>query len=260
MLDVAPVALVTGAARRLGAEMARALAGAGFHVVVHYNASAQDAQSLAAEIRAAGGRCDLVTGDLQTRAGAESAFEAARAVAGPVSLLVNNASTFHNDDVFTMSEPVLDNHMAVNLRAPLWLTAKLAAQADLPERALIVNMLDNKLFALNPDFFTYTLSKAALKAATELCALRFQGRPRVCGIAPSITLVSGEQSMDDFHRTARVNPLKRRVAPADICETLLLLWNDPGLDGEILVVDGGQVHLNLPRDVAFLDLTGGENG
>lgn len=255
MTDIspAPVALLTGAAQRLGAEMARALAARGFHVVIHYLHSAAAAAALVDELRSSGARADLVQSALQSKAGAEAVFDAARDLAGPVALLVNNASNFHNDDLNTATEAHLADHMAVNLAAPLWLMARMAAQPDLPERALVVNLLDNKLFALNPDFFTYTLSKSALKTATEMAAQHFKGRPGVCGIAPSITLRSGAQSEAEFERSARINPLRRRVQPDDICAALWLLWQEPALDGQILVVDAGQRSWHLPRDVAFLD-------
>lgn len=246
-------ALITGSARRLGAAMARALSGEGWFVVIHCHHSRDAGEALVAELRAGGAECGLVCGPLSTKAGAEAVFAAAEALAGPLSLLVNNASAFQSDDLSTADEAGLAQHMAVNLGAPLWLMQRFKAQAALPEGALVVNMLDNKLFALNPDFFTYTLSKAALRAATEMAAQSFGGQPRVCAIAPSITLMSGAQTEEDFQRTARINPLGRRVSPDDICEALLLLCADPGLNGETLVIDGAQRHWKLPRDVAFLD-------
>lgn len=246
-------ALITGAARRLGAAMARALAREGWFVVIHCNHSRSEGEALVAELQATGAGAALVCGPLSAKAEAEAIFAGAVALAGPLSLLVNNASAFQSDDLSTADEAGLALHMAVNLGAPLWLMQQFGAQEALPGDALVVNMLDNKLFALNPDFFTYTLSKAALRAATEMAAQSFGGRPRVCAIAPSITLISGAQSAGDFERTSRINPLGRRVFPDDICEALLMLCADRGLNGETLVVDGGQRHWRLPRDVAFLD-------
>lgn len=247
-----PAALVTGAARRLGAAMVRRLAAKGFHVALHCNASREEGDALAAEIRAAGGTCVVLTGDLAQRAEVERVWDQATERLGPLSLVVNNASLFRNDDLIGAEEADLDAHMAVNLKAPLWLMARMAGQRDLPEGALVVNMLDNKCFALNPDFFTYTLSKAALLTATEMGAMRFAGRLRICGIAPSITLISGKQSQENFEKSARINPLHRRVTPDDICDALMLLWQDRALNGQVLVLDGGQVHWRLDRDVAFL--------
>jgi NAD(P)-dependent dehydrogenase (short-subunit alcohol dehydrogenase family) len=252
MPDPASAALVTGAARRLGAAMVRRLAAEGFRVALHCNASREKGDALAAEIRAEGGVCEVLTGDLAQRATVERVWDSAVDRLGPLSLVVNNASLFRNDDLIGAEEADIDAHMAVNLKAPLWLMARMAEQRDLPPGALVVNMLDNKCFALNPDFFTYTLSKAALLTATEMGAMRFAGRPRICGIAPSITLISGKQSQENFEKSARINPLHRRVAPDDICDALMLLWQDRALNGQVLVLDGGQVHWRLDRDVAFL--------
>lgn len=260
MTDPSPAALVTGSARRLGAAMVQRLAREGFRIALHCNGSRDEAQVLAAGIAAAGGLCEVITGDLQHREQVEAVWQAAVARLGPISLLVNNASLFRNDDILGAAEADLDAHMAVNLKAPLWLTERLAAQPDLPPGALVVNMLDNKCFALNPDFFTYTLSKTALHTATTMCAMRFAGKPRVCGIAPSITLISGKQSQENFEKSARINPLGRRVTPDDICDALMLLWQDGAQNGQVLVLDGGQVLWRLDRDVAFLvkeGLTGG---
>lgn len=247
-----PAALVTGSARRLGAAMVRRLVAEGFRVALHYNASADEAEAVAAEVRAVGGQCETIVGDLGVEADVEAVWARAVALLGPVSLLVNNASLFRNDDIFGARTADFDAHLAVNLKAPVRLMERLAAQTALPGRALVVNMLDNKCFALNPDFFTYTLSKAALLTATEMGAMRFDGRPRVCGIAPSITLISGKQSQENFERSARINPLGRRVMPQDICDALMALWRMETVNGEILVLDGGQVHWRLDRDVAFL--------
>ena len=252
MTTPAPAALVTGAARRLGAAMVRRLAAQGFRVALHCNASREQADALAAEIGATGGVCTVLTGDLARRAEVERVWDEATDRLGPLSLVVNNASLFRNDDLIGAEEADLDAHMAVNLKAPLWLMARMAEQRDRPADALVVNMLDNKCFALNPDFFTYTLSKAALLTATEMGAMRFAGHPRICGIAPSITLISGKQTQANFEKSARINPLGRRVTPDDICDALMLLWQDKGLNGQVLVLDGGQVHWRLDRDVAFL--------
>lgn len=248
----APVALVTGAARRLGAAMVRRLVAQGFRVALHYNSSGDEAETLAADLRAAGGTCEVFAGDLAQRGTVERIWDSVAERFGPVSLLVNNASLFRNDDLIGAREADLDAHMAVNLKAPLWLTERLAVQPGLPDGALVVNMLDNKCLAPNPDFFTYTLSKTALHTATLLGAMRFDGRPRVCGIAPSITLISGKQTQENFEKSARINPLHRRVTPDDICDALMLLWADQSLNGQVLVLDGGQVHWRLDRDVAFL--------
>ena len=255
-----PVALVTGAARRLGAAMVERLVTEGFAVVLHYNGSATEAEALADRLRAAGGAVATVQGDLALDTEVRRIWAEAAAVFGPIALLVNNASLFRNDDLFGATDATLDAHMAVNLKAPARLTELFAAQAALPARALVVNMLDNKIFALNPDFYTYTLSKSALHTATLIGAMRLGGRPRVCGIAPSITLISGKQTEENFQKSARINPLGRRAFPDDICGALMTLWQDEALNGEILSVDGGQALWRLERDVAFLVKVGAVDG
>lgn len=255
-----PVALVTGAARRLGAAMAERLAREGFAVALHCHQSGGAAEALASRIRDFGGVCTVIKADLTRPEQRAALWAAVQADLGPVALLVNNASIFHADDLLALDGTIIADHLTVNLQAALDLTAAMAGQDPLPAGALVVNLLDNRLLAPNPDHFSYTLSKAALLMATRTAAMRLAGRPRVCAIAPSITLASGPQTNAEFEASARINPMRRRVTPVDICDTLMLLWSEPRLDGQVLVLDGGQMHLALPRDVAFLDGTGDDHG
>lgn len=247
-----PLALVTGSAKRLGAAMALRLAREGFRLAIHCNTSISEAREVVALIRDSGGEAQLFAADLAQPEAAADLWARVTESMGPIALLVNNASTFHHDDLLGLDEAAFDNHLAVNLKAPVRLIEAMANQSPTPDGALVVNMLDNKVFAPNPDFFTYSLSKAGLETATKLSAMRLAGRVRVCAIAPSITLISGAQSEAEFQASARINPLHRRVQPEDICDALLYLWQDKRLTGEILAVDAGQALLRLPRDVAFL--------
>ncbi|MBJ3763489.1 SDR family oxidoreductase [Maribius pontilimi] len=246
-----PHLLITGGAKRMGAAVARHFAARGWQVTVNYRSSADAAQALADELNATRPCCAIVQGDLARRTGIDATFDGAVAAFGPVDLLLNNASTFNNDDIFGLDDATFDDHLAVNLKAPIYLSERMAAQGGDGDR-LIVNMLDNKLFALNPDFFSYTISKAALLSATHMMALRFDGRPRVCGIAPSVTLISGKQSQENFEKSARINPLGRRVFPEDIADCVQFMWDEKGQNGQVTALDGGQTLLALPRDVAFL--------
>jgi len=255
-----PGILITGGAKRIGAEMARGFAAEGFRVMLHYNASATEAEALAAELNRDSEICRLVQADLQDAKAVQGVFDAAQGFLGRVNVLLNNASNFMNDDIFTLSDAKMDAHFAVNLKAPLALAARMAAQDMGGEDALILNMLDNKVLSLNPDFFSYTLSKAALHAATEMLAMRFGGAPRVNGIAPAITLISGKQSQENFEKSSRINPLQRQVQPADLVRTALYFWAAKGVTGEVIPVDGGQVLWHLPRDVAFLVKEGYTHG
>lgn len=247
-----PNAFITGGAKRLGAEMARRFVAEGFRVAIHYNASHGEAEALRDELNAGGDMCAIFSGDLRNRADLTRVFREVQAWLGDIHLLVNNASMFVNDDITGIDEQAFDDHYAVNVKAPVYLSGLMAEQAEGLEDCLIVNMLDNKLFALNPDFLTYTISKSALKTATHMLARRFMGKPRICGIAPSITLISGKQTQENFEKSSKINPLGRRVLPDEICKALIYFWKTKSCNDDIITIDGGQTLWRLPRDVAFL--------
>ncbi len=253
-----PSVLITGAAKRLGAEFAKRCAQEGLNVVVHYNSSEADARALQETIRSSGGVCEIIQGGLKSRADVEHIFTKARDAVGPISVLINNASTFINDDIEDLTEEHFDLNMMVNLKAPLFFADYFAQQTEPFEDRFILNMLDNKMYAMNPDFFSYTLSKMGLALATEMLAMRYDGQPRVCGIAPSITLISGKQTQENFEKSSRINPLERRVFPKDICDTAMFLWKNKAMNNQVVTVDGGQNLFSLPRDVAFYIKEGAE--
>lgn len=259
-----PAALVTGAARRLGRALAEALADDGFLVFVHYNGSRREARRLVDELLARGRAAQAVRADLSVAAQAEKlvsrcASLAARAGSSGLSLLVNNASVFELDTLADFSAESWDHHAAVNLRAPALLARAFArALPASPESGLIVNLLDNKVFAPNPDFFSYTVSKLGLLGLTRLLAQALAPRVRVCGIAPGVTLPSSVQTAAGFERAQRLNPLGRGAQPADVVVALRYLIAQPCVTGEVLTLDGGQNLAPAGRDVAFLtepDLT-----
>jgi NAD(P)-dependent dehydrogenase (short-subunit alcohol dehydrogenase family) len=237
-------AIVTGGAKRIGAALARALAADGWHVLIHYNRSGDEAEALAAEI---GG--STVAAELGDSAAAETIVAALDGLPPPM-LLVNNASRFVLDQVGDFTTESWDAHLDVNLRAPALLSQAFAARA---ERGLIVNLLDAKLAAPNPDFFSYTISKFGLAGLTELTARAFAPRLRVCGIAPTVTLVSGPQSRENFEQVHRLNALGRGVAVEEIVAALRFIIATPTLTGQIITLDGGQRFLSLARDVQFLE-------
>jgi NAD(P)-dependent dehydrogenase (short-subunit alcohol dehydrogenase family) len=246
-------ALVTGAAKRIGAAIARALAADGWHVIVHYNSSRGEAEQLAREIARGGGRASLAHADLALPEGPDRLIEATRAMGCPVGLLVNNASQFAYDDIASVTAASLDRNFAVNARAPLLLAKGYAEELVGDGPGLIVNLLDNKVFRLNPDYLSYTIAKFALLGATRCLAMALGPRVRVNGIAPGITLVSGTQSMESFERAHKLNLTGRGSTPEDIARTVLFMAATPALTGEIVTLDGGQNLMSLPRDVAFLD-------
>ena len=240
-------AIVTGGARRIGAELVRALAQDGWHVLIHHNRSSAEAEALAAEL----GNMRTVQADLGDPQAAE------RILAGlsglpPARLLVNNASRFVFDSASDFSVEGWDLHFDTNLRAPALLSQAFAALPG-QESGLIVNLLDAKLASPNPDFFTYTLSKIGLAGLTELTARAFAPRIRVCGIAPSVTMVSGPQSRDNFAKVHALNALKRGVDVKEIVAALRFIVATPTLTGQTLTLDGGQRFLSLSRDVQFLE-------
>ncbi|MBV8685369.1 MAG: SDR family NAD(P)-dependent oxidoreductase [Alphaproteobacteria bacterium] len=235
-------AVVTGGARRIGAAICRALAADGWRLLIHYRRSRGEAEALATEL----GDARTVAADLADPAAAQ-AIVAALDGLPPARLLVNNASLFRYDraDDFTLEG--WNAHLDSNLRGPALLSQALAGSLG-----LVVNLLDAKLAAPNPDFFSYTVSKFGLAGMTELLARAWAARGiRVCGIAPAVTLVSGGQR--NFEAVHALNPLGRGVEVEEIVAALRFIIATPTFTGQTLVLDGGQRFLSLPRDVQFLE-------
>ena len=244
--------LITGSARRIGAGIAKALANEGWHVCVHFNQSAHDAATVVSDIKAAGGIASAIQANLEEPAAASQLVEQCNKVSGPLTCLVNNASIFEHDGIENISAKGLDRHHSVNLRAPMLLASSFAEQLPEDQTGNIVNILDNKVFALNPDYLSYTISKIALTGATEALAMALAPRIKVNGIAPGITLLSGEQSENRFEVAHTTNPLKQGCTIEQIVATLKLILDCPAMTGEIITIDGGQRLQKLPRDIAFL--------
>ena len=243
-------ALVTGGARRIGAAIVRALAADGHAVAIHCNASVQAAQALAAEIESGGGTAVVLQADLAERHAVTALVGRATAALGQVNVLVNNAATFHYDTAGRFADGNLDLHLRPNLEAPLLLAREFAhALGSAP--GAIVNILDHKVTALNPDFFTYTVAKIGLAGATRMMASSFGGRIRVNGVAPGIALLSGKQSEAGFRRAWTATPLGRSATPEEIAGAVVFTLGVKSLNGQILVLDGGESLLARPRDVAF---------
>lgn len=239
-------AIVTGGAKRIGAALVRALAADGWHVVIHCNTSVAEANALAAEV----GNASVVAADL---AHPDAAATIVAAAPGPLGLLVNSASRFEYDTIDDFTLDGWTAHLDVNLRAPALLTRAFAAAVPEGETACVVNLLDAKLSALNPDYFSYTLSKIGLAGLTELAARAYAPRLRVNGIAPAVTLVSGPQSRENFESVHALNPLGRGVAVDEIVAALRFILATPTLNAQTITLDGGQRLMGLPRDVAYLE-------
>ncbi len=239
--------LVTGGAKRLGAVIARRLARDGARVVLHYGSSEREAKALAEEIGAAG----VVQGDLADTHAIPDLFDRARDVAGtPIGGIVNSASAFDYDAPPDLDPDLLAKLYAIGHSAPVSLAAALARQEDLADGA-VVNLLDQKVANLNPDFFSYTGGKVALAGATQMLSQALGPRIRVNAVAPGITLPSGDQSEDEFRAVASENMLRRPVDPEDVAGAVAFLLNARGLHGQIVYVDGGQRMMPRDRDVMF---------
>lgn len=236
-----PAALITGAARRIGAAIARALSRAGYSVVLHANHSRAEAEALAREIEREGGRAAVVIGDLADAEALRGIVPSAAAHA-PLSLLVNNASLFDEDDVATMTRGGFERTMAVNLTAPLFLAQAFAAQAPRGATSSIVNIVDQRVLRPTPKFFSYALSKASLYAATTTLAQAFAPL-RVNAVAPGPTLPSPRQNSQQFAEQAALVPLGKGPSPEDIAAAVAYLAGARSVTGMTIAVDGGQ-HLS----------------
>ena len=234
-------ALVTGARARLGKALALSLAGAGYALAVHHRNDPEAAQAVVDEIVAAGGRAAPVTADLAREAEVQTLVaRAAEALGQPLTLLVNNASRFDDDRVGGLDRAEWDAHMEANLRAPIVLSERFAAQAPEGWGAQIVNILDQRVWRPNPQFFSYTLSKSALWTATRMLAQALAPRIRVNGVGPGPTLPSIHQDEADFAAEAAAIPLERAVSPEDVCAAVLYLIDARAVTGQMIAVDGGQ--------------------
>jgi len=245
-----PRALVTGAGKRLGRAIAIALAEAGHDVAVHYAGSRDGAEETAATIRAAGRRAATLQADLTVEAEMQALVPAAaEALGGPLDVLVNNASIFDYDNIRTADRAGWDRHMESNLRAPFVLLQRFAAQAPEAQpdergepraQALCVNMIDQRVRKLTPEFMTYTLAKSALWTLTRTAAQALAPDVRVNAIGPGPTLIGARQSESHFRNQRDSTVLHRGSNPDDITGALLYLLGAPAVTGQLLCTDGGQ--------------------
>lgn len=234
------VALVTGGAKRIGRAIVERLAREGYAVAIHCHNSVGEARDLATRIEAKGGRATVVAGDLSESCAVEELIGEAARVLGPVTLLVNNASVFEPDDIHTLTPKQWERHFAVNLRAPVFLAQDFARQLPADQDGCIVNIVDQRVWKLNPQFFSYTLTKAGLLTATKTMAQALAPRIRVNAIGPGPTFASARQPEEDFAKQCAALPLKQAVAPEEIAEAVVFLAQARGVTGQMIAVDGGQ--------------------
>jgi NAD(P)-dependent dehydrogenase (short-subunit alcohol dehydrogenase family) len=243
------VALITGAARRIGRALALAVAGAGYDIALHCHTSCAEAEGVAAEIAALGRRAQVLQTDLAVESETRGLVAATHRALGPVTVLINNASVFEDDRIETLTSEGWRKHMEVNLHAPLLLSQAFAAELPADRSGLIVNVLDQRVWNPNPQFFSYSLSKAALWMATRTMAQGLAPRIRVNGIGPGPTLPSIHQTPEMFQAEAEHTPLQRRATPADIAAAALYLIDAPAVTGQMIAVDGGQHLAWLTPDI-----------
>jgi len=233
-------ALVTGGATRIGAAMVRDLARHDFAVAIHSHTSTREAEALAAEIRAEGGKATVVSGDLTNMEDCARIVAAAARGIGPLGLLVNNASVFQGDSVTEFSSATFDLHFALHVKAPSVLIGDFARQLPEDRHGLVVNIIDQRVWKLRPDFYSYTLSKATLWTATKTLAQALAPRIRVNAIGPGPTLRNSRQTDEDF--AAQVEGIILKAGPmlSEFGQTIRFLFDTPSITGQMIALDGGQ--------------------
>jgi NAD(P)-dependent dehydrogenase (short-subunit alcohol dehydrogenase family) len=249
----AGVALVTGGARRVGRAIVEALAADGWTVVIHHHRSADDSAALAAEIHQRGGQAFTVAGDLADPAVPSTLVADAGRFAGPVTCLVNNASVFDRDDVRSATLAMWQRQIDVNLRAPFFLTQAFAAQLPREASGNVINLLDQRVWNLTPDFTSYTVSKTGLWTLTRTCALALAPRIRVNAVGPGPTLPSARQTDAQFAAQCAATPLGHGTTPGEIADAVRYILSAPAMTGQMIALDGGQ-HLKWRRTADDPDL------
>ncbi|PVM83783.1 SDR family oxidoreductase [Caulobacter endophyticus] len=233
-------ALVTGAGRRIGRVLALEAARSGHDVAVHYRTARDEAEAVVAEIAALGRRAVAIPGELADAEIGAALVGAASAAIGPLTLLVNSASTFEDDRIATLSADSWDRHMDANLRAPVLLAQAFAAALPADARGLVVNLVDQRVLKPNPQFFSYSVSKAGLWWATRTLAQDLAPAVRVNAIGPGPVLASVHQAPGEFEAEAAATPLGGPVDPSELAAAMRYLIDAPSVTGQMIAVDGGQ--------------------
>lgn len=245
--------LVTGGAQRIGRSIVERLACEGYGVAIHCRRSTAAAEEIAASIKSAGGQAVVVQADLAEASAVERLVDnAVQALGSPLTLLVNNASEFEPDEVTSLTQDRWDRHFAVNLRAPAFLARDFARQLPPGVQGSIVNIVDQRVWKLTPQFFSYTLTKAALFSATQTMAQALAPRIRVNAIGPGPTLANERQGDEDFAKQANAVLLGHGGTPDEIADAVVYLANARSVTGQMIAVDGGQHLAWETPDVAGL--------
>ncbi len=237
---MAEVALVTGGARRIGRAIVERLAGAGYAVAVHHGDSHEEADALLKTLKAGGAQACLLTADLVDPAAVAGLIPAAEAALGPVTLLVNNAASFVADDVRSLDIAAWNRQFSINLRAPSQLIGIMAERLPADAKGAVVNIVDQRVWKLTPQYYSYTLTKSALLTATRTLAQALAPRIRVNAVGPGPTFPNSYDGIDRLDQEAAGTLLGHRVAPGDIAEAVLYLARASSVTGQMIAVDAGQ--------------------
>jgi len=247
--------LITGGAHRLGATLVRAFASQAWRVFLHYDKSEQAAHLLADELNAQNQSVVCVKANLSDASERQSLMAKVFEKAGALDCLINNASQFVSDTADDFNCDTANEQLAVNLMAPIDLTqsmAKALAGQSMQETACVIHVLDQKVFNLNPDYFSYTISKLALERAVALQAQALAPRIRVCGVAPGLLYLSGSQSQSNFDQSSKMNLMQKAINPSDVASACLFLAQNAAITGTTICVDNGQHLVASNRDVMFV--------
>jgi NAD(P)-dependent dehydrogenase (short-subunit alcohol dehydrogenase family) len=241
MTDVSTkTVLITGAARRIGAALAEAMARDGWAVAAHSYESTAECQALVERIRAAGRTAAMVEADLADEADAADLVAQATALIGPIGCVINNASIFERDDLATLTPASWSRHLDVNLRAPVFVAQAFARLLPPDERGAVINILDERVWNLTPHFLSYTTSKSALWTLTRTLALALAPRIRVNAVGPGPTLPSPRQTREQFDRQCRAMPLGHGTTPDEIADAVRYILSARSMTGQMIALDGGQ--------------------
>jgi NAD(P)-dependent dehydrogenase (short-subunit alcohol dehydrogenase family) len=232
--------LITGAARRIGRQIALDLASAGHDIAVHCNTSLVEAQDVARQIRAMGRAAAVVQGDLSLAETPQRLITEAAFALGTLTGLVNNASIFEPDEVGSITPTSWAQHQDTNLRAPVLLSQAFARQLGPEDKGNIINIVDQRVWKLNPRFFSYTASKSALWTVTRTLAQALAPRIRVNAIGPGPALPNIRMDEEEFAKQSRLTLLGRGTSPEEISATVKFLLAQPAITGQMIVLDGGQ--------------------
>lgn len=232
--------LVTGGAKRIGRAISLRLAAAGFDVAIHARSAVSDAEAVAQDIENQGGRAAVVTADLAEDNAAVSLFQQCQAALGPARVVVNNASMFEHDSIGTLTPDLWGRQLDTNLRAPVFLAQALLQQLPEGIEGNVVNLIDQRVCRLTPDFFSYTISKSALRAANTMLAQAMAPKVRVNAVAPGPVLQSIHQSPLDFAEESRSVPLGHGPTPEEIADAVHFILCSKSMTGQMIVIDGGQ--------------------